>query len=224
MVTRSKHGIYKPKALQVTHDYTVIEPPPFAIAAKHLQWVAATDDEFKSLQQQKTWSLVPRPANKNIVTCKWVYKLKRNSDGSIARYKARLVVRGYLQQYGLDYEETFSPVLKLAIVRLILALVVNQNWELRQLDVSNTFLHGFLRRKFIWLNLKGMLTLNFLSMSASSIRLSMVLSKPLGPGLRGLPLNCFTLVSLPQVLVVISSFTSMVVIWSSFYCMLMISF
>ena len=131
MVTRSKHGIYKPKALQVTHDYIVIEPPPFAIAAKHLQWVAATDDEFKSLQQQKTWSLVPRPANKNIVTCKWVYKLKRNSDGSIARYKARLVARGYLQQYGLDYEETFSPVLKPATVRLLLALVVNQNWELR---------------------------------------------------------------------------------------------
>ena len=147
MVTRSKHGIYKPKALQVTHDYTVIEPPPFAIAAKHLQWVATTDDEFKSLQQQKTWSLVPRPANKNIVTCKWVYKLKRNNDGSIARYKARLVARGYLQQYGLDYEETFSPVLKPATVRLLLALVVNQNWELRQLDISNTFLHGFLKEE-----------------------------------------------------------------------------
>ena len=105
------------------------KPPSFAIA--HPQWVAAMDSEFKSLQQQKTWSLVPSPANKNIVTYKWVYKLKRNSDGSIARYKARLVARGYLQQYGLDYEETFSLILKPATVRLLLALVVNQNWELR---------------------------------------------------------------------------------------------
>ena len=79
MVTRSKHGIYKPKALQVTHDYTMTKPPSFAIA--HPQWVAAMDSEFKSLQQQKTWSLVPSPANKNIVTYKWVYKLKRNSLG-----------------------------------------------------------------------------------------------------------------------------------------------
>jgi len=85
MITRSKHGIY------------IIEPPSFVVASKHPQWVVAMDAEFQSLQKQNTWSLVPFPPHKNVVTCKRVYKLKRNNDGSITRYKARLVARGYLQ-------------------------------------------------------------------------------------------------------------------------------
>jgi hypothetical protein len=75
----------------------------------------------------------------------WVYKLKRNFDGIKAYYKARLVAKGYHQQHGMDFDETFSPVVKLATVRLVLSIVAQQNWSLRQLDVSNTFLHGFLK-------------------------------------------------------------------------------
>ena len=105
------------------------------------------DAEFQSLLKQQTWSLVPFPPHKNVVTCKWVYKLKRHSDGFIAKYKARLMARGYLQQYGLDYDETFSPVVKPTTVRLLLALAVQHGWKLKQLDVSNAFLHGLLKEK-----------------------------------------------------------------------------
>ena len=82
-----------------------------------------------------------------MVGCKWVFKLKHNSDGSINRYKARLVAKGFHQQYGVDFEETFSLVIKPPIVRIILSLAVQFNWPLRQLDVRNTFLHGFLREE-----------------------------------------------------------------------------
>uniref|UniRef100_A0A2N9IXE5 Integrase catalytic domain-containing protein n=1 Tax=Fagus sylvatica TaxID=28930 RepID=A0A2N9IXE5_FAGSY len=98
MQTRSKSGIHKPKLGYATEvDYTVTEPSFYKIAAQHSQWCIAMQDEFDALQKQGTWSLVPPPPHKNIVGCKWVYKLKRHSDGTIARYKARLVAKGFHQ-------------------------------------------------------------------------------------------------------------------------------
>ena len=85
------------------------------------------DEEFQALQKQGTWFLVPTPPSKNIVGCKWVYKLKYNSDGIIARYKARLVAKGFHKQYGVDFDETFSPMVKPPIVRLILLFAVSLN-------------------------------------------------------------------------------------------------
>ena len=79
--------------------------------------------------------------------CKWVYKLKLHSDGIIARYKARLVAKCFHQKVGVDYSETFSPVVKPATVRLVLSITVSCKWPLRQLDVSNAFLHGFLKKE-----------------------------------------------------------------------------
>lgn len=91
--------------------------------------------------------LVPSPPNVNIVVCKWVFKLKLHSNGSIARYKAKLVAKGFHQQAGLDYTDTFSTVIKPAIVRLVLAIAISSYQPLRQLDVSNVFLHGFLKEE-----------------------------------------------------------------------------
>ena len=88
---------------------------------------------------------MPPPPGQNIIGCRWVYKLKHNSDGSISRYKARLVAKGFYQQAGLDFDETFSPVVKPPTVRIVLSLAAQHQWSLRQLDISNAFLHGFLK-------------------------------------------------------------------------------
>ena len=159
MITRSKDGIYQPKVLAVMKapskkapsppkpDYSLTEPPSYKIAAQHPQWCSAMAAEFDALQRQSTWVLVPPSPSQNVVGCRWVFKLKRNSDGSINKYKARLVAKGFHQQFGIDFDETFSPVVKPPTVRIILSLAVQFNWPLRQLDVSNAFLHGFLREE-----------------------------------------------------------------------------
>lgn len=147
MLTKSKHGIFKPKAYTIVRDYSQVEPPTFNVTSMHSQWVKAMDSKHASLLKQKTWSLVPLPAGKNVVSCKWIYKIKRGSDGANARYKARLVAKGFLQQYGKDYKETFSPFVKPATMRIILALAVQYHWSLKQLDVSNAFLHGVLHEE-----------------------------------------------------------------------------
>jgi hypothetical protein len=98
--------------------------------------------EFDALLHNRTWTLVPRPANAWIITGKWVFKVKLHPDGTLEQYKARWVVRGFHQRPGIDFTETFSPVVKPATIRTVLALVASHHWPAHQLDVSNAFLHG----------------------------------------------------------------------------------
>ncbi|KAK1413456.1 hypothetical protein QVD17_35229 [Tagetes erecta] len=118
------------------------EPENFEEASMKSEWHHAMKEEFEALKRNETWALVPKPSDVKPVSCKWVYKLKHKPDGSVDRYKARLVARGFSQQYGIDYEDTFSPVAKLATIRVILALATSNRWELSQMDVKNAFLYG----------------------------------------------------------------------------------
>eukprot|EP00268_Persea_americana_P044937 TRINITY_DN4553_c2_g1_i10.p1 TRINITY_DN4553_c2_g1~~TRINITY_DN4553_c2_g1_i10.p1 ORF type:complete len:308 (+),score=35.45 TRINITY_DN4553_c2_g1_i10:1732-2655(+) len=102
-------------------------------------------DELLALEVNKTWDLVPLPENTTIIGSKWVYSIKHRSNGSIDRYKARLVAQGYKQEYGIDYEETFAPVAKMTTVRCLLAVAASRNCPLWQMDVKNAFLHGDLK-------------------------------------------------------------------------------
>ena len=154
MLTRAKAGIFKtchPAHLGLVDSSGLLsaflastEPKGFKSAAKNLAWLAAMDEEIQALQSNRIWILVPRLANTNIVGSKWVFRTKYLSDGSIERLKARLVVKGYTQVPGLDYTDTFSPVIKATTVRVVLSLVVTNKWPLRQLDVKNVFLNGHL--------------------------------------------------------------------------------
>ncbi|KAJ0531909.1 putative RNA-directed DNA polymerase [Helianthus annuus] len=105
-------------------------------------WWDAMRVEMDALYANQTWSLVPAPTGANIVGCKWVYRIKRNPDGSVSRYKARLVAKGFHQTEGIDYTETFSPVVKPTTIRIVLSIAFSRGWSIRQVDVNNAFLHG----------------------------------------------------------------------------------
>jgi len=102
-------------------------------------------EEFNALIKVGTWTLVPKTLSMNIVGAKWVFRIKRNDDGSIERYKARLVAKGFHQQEGVDYFETYSPVVKPITIRTVLSLTVFAGWYIKQVDVSNAFLHDHLQ-------------------------------------------------------------------------------
>ncbi|BBG99703.1 Far-red impaired responsive family protein, partial [Prunus dulcis] len=181
MVTRLRAGVIQPKtrtdgtvryplphgllSVGVTH-----EPTCFSQAHKHAEWRSAMTEEINALLKNNTWSLVPHSPLHAPVGCKWVFRIKRNSDGSIERYKARLVAKGFHQQPGLDFTETFSPVVKPATVRTVLSLAVSRGWSLRQLDVKNAFLHGFLDEDVYMTQPPGLWIPLGLTMFASSIR------------------------------------------------------
>jgi hypothetical protein len=105
-------------------------------------WREAMSNELTTLMRHGNWDLVPPPAGCRPVSCKWVFRVKRTANDTIDRFKAQLVAKGFHQRPGIDYKETFSPVVKPATIRSVLIVAVIQGWILRQIDVNNAFLHG----------------------------------------------------------------------------------
>jgi hypothetical protein len=129
MHTRSKSGIFVPKKhfnLSATQTISHI-PHNYRSALKDPNWANAMREEFNALMNQNTWTLVPCPVGVNVVTGKWLFRHKHSADGSLARYKAHWVVCGFTQQHRVDYNETFSHVIKLATIWVVLSIATSKS-------------------------------------------------------------------------------------------------
>jgi hypothetical protein len=146
MVIRQAAGVLRPRALSAAKGEPRLSPIPTSVceALADPNWRRTMEEECRALLANQTWDLVPRPSGCNVVTGKWIWTIKRRVDGTLERHKARWVLREFTQCPGVDYDETFSPVVKPATVRTILSLALSRSWPVHQLDVKNAFLHGAL--------------------------------------------------------------------------------
>ncbi|CAA7058613.1 unnamed protein product [Microthlaspi erraticum] len=143
MTTRAKAGIRKPK--QIISLLTITKSPipkSYKLALSDPNWNPAMTVENDAMLKTRTWDLVPWPPKVNIVRSMWLYTHKHDADGALKRHKARLVANGKSQEEGVDFTETFSPVVKPATIRTVLNVGVVCDWPIHQLDVQNAFLHG----------------------------------------------------------------------------------
>jgi hypothetical protein len=128
--------------------FTALTPSPIPSFVRATladpNWRVAMEDEYRALMSNGTWELVSRPHHSNVVTGKLIFTHKLRADGSFDCYKARWVLWGFTQCPSMDYDKTFSPVVKPATVRTVLSIAVSRDWPIQQLDVKNAFLHGTL--------------------------------------------------------------------------------
>jgi hypothetical protein len=123
------------------------EPKHFNEASKHVNWLKSMNEELDQIEKNETWELVPRPANKNVIVSKWVYKNKMNEQGNIVRNKARLFCKGYAQIEGLDFDETFVPVARLEAIRMFLSYACHKQFKVYEMDVKSAFPNGDLKEE-----------------------------------------------------------------------------
>ncbi|GKD36308.1 ribonuclease H-like domain-containing protein, partial [Tanacetum coccineum] len=138
--------------------------------SKYSHWTDAMNQEMDDLLRNGTWELVDLPEGRKAIRSKWIYKIKFRSSGEIDRYKARLVSQDFKQNEGIDYEDTFSPVVKMVTVRCLLNIVVSMSWLVFQLDVNNTFLYGDLE-EVVFMNHQKDIVLLIISQSKSDYSL-----------------------------------------------------
>ena len=124
-----------------------IEPHNADDAFREVEWVNAMHEELEQFERNGVWKLVPRPKHHNVIGTKWIFKNKLNEEGKIVRNKARLVAQGYVQEEGIDYEETYAPVARLDAIRLLLSFACANDFKLFQMDVKSAFLNGIIKEE-----------------------------------------------------------------------------
>ncbi|GKD30342.1 ribonuclease H-like domain-containing protein [Tanacetum coccineum] len=188
MVTRFRVGTNRPTQRFNLHVSTISPiPKSYPIAFRDPNWYRAMLDEYTALIKNNTWIFVPRPSNANIVRSMWLFRHKYNADGTLSRYKARLVANGSTQLAGIDVDETFSPVVKPATIRTVLSLAISRHWPVYQLDVKNAFLHGSLSETVYMHQPPGFPDPHHPE-SCLLLQISYGLKQPLGPGFQNLRL------------------------------------
>ncbi|GJX61244.1 retrovirus-related pol polyprotein from transposon TNT 1-94 [Tanacetum coccineum] len=125
----------------------IVEPKNYKDALTQACWIEAMQEELHEFERLEVWELVPPPDKAFVITLKWIYKVKLDELGGILKNKARLVARGYRQEEGIDFEESFAPVARLEAIRIFLAFAAHMNMVVYQMDVKTAFLNGNLRGK-----------------------------------------------------------------------------
>ncbi|KAG9458830.1 hypothetical protein H6P81_003338 [Aristolochia fimbriata] len=143
MKTRGKRQNYSEMVRFVCYT-SAVEPRKVEDALRDEFWIRAMQEELEQFSRNQVWTLVPRPANINVIGTKWVFKNKTDEEGNVVRNKARLVAQGYTQVEGVDFDETFAPVARLESIRLLLAVASCLKIKLHQMDVKSAFLNGYL--------------------------------------------------------------------------------
>jgi hypothetical protein len=123
------------------------EPTCFEEAIQKKEWADAMTEEYQSIIKNNVWKIVPRQKSKDVVSSKWLFKIKHAVDGSIEKYKARFVAHGFSQKEGIDYEEAFSLVARYTSITTIIALATKMKWKLHQMDVKKAFLNGVIEKE-----------------------------------------------------------------------------
>nr|GFD42776.1 retrovirus-related Pol polyprotein from transposon TNT 1-94 [Tanacetum cinerariifolium] len=126
---------------------TSVKPKTYKEALTQASWIEAMQEEFHEFERLQVWELVPRPDKVMVITLKWIYKVKLDELGGILKNKARLVARGYRQEEGIDFEESFAPVARLEAIRIFLAYATHKNMVVYHMDVKTSFLNDNLREE-----------------------------------------------------------------------------
>lgn len=140
-------GLFDEEGLNAVMMVTENDPFLFEEAVKSKKWMEAMLAEIEAIEKNQTWELTDLPKGVKPIGVKWVFKTKLNENGEIDKFKARLVAKGYAQRYGVDFTEVFALVARLDTIRMILAMAAQFSWEVFQLDVKRTFLHGELKEE-----------------------------------------------------------------------------